>query len=361
MTIMSLSRRYRDQPVEAVSRTPRSTAYACFTEEGYTVARDAFHSKFLSLTSEVGPWAPDSLTSLYNYLIAAIKLFNYGEAEEQCRYILGLMETLNMGQENCFICLECILDTSYFLSGKLDDAEHLFIDISQRGDLSNAHIKGQFDVLSLVRLTTKDCLVFWESPVKLSSILIPVTDYVDQLEGKRPKKGLIRSGIGSLRRIASLKWPHSSASSSCGGTDDTELRILRIQKALYQVTATSLFDVGFEKRYTKSKLSMLDPLEAISTAAVSVVNGKDVVSAEIRSDAGEFGDGIEAEKVVDLEKDGQDNFVVEPLQYRVVSWLNDQKQHPPMPDKPPDDVPNGLTYRSMETTTSSVSYFPGRG
>ena len=122
MTIMSLSRRYRDQPVEAVSRTPRSTAYACFTEEGYTVARDAFHSKFLSLTSEVGPWAPDSLTSLYNYLIAAIKLFNYGEAEEQCRYILGLMETLNMGQENCFICLECILDTSYFLSGKLDDA-----------------------------------------------------------------------------------------------------------------------------------------------------------------------------------------------------------------------------------------------
>lgn len=106
---------------------------------------------------------------------------------------------------------------------------------------------------------------------------------------------------------------------------------------------------------------MLDPLEAISTAAVSVVNGKDVVGAEIRSDAGEFGDGIEAEKVVDLEKDGQDNFLVEPLQYRVVSWLNDQKQHPPMPDKPPDDVPNGLTYRSMETTTSSVSYFPGRG
>jgi hypothetical protein len=349
---MSLSRRYRDRPVEPVNRTPRSTAYACFTREGYTVARDALHSKFLSLAFEMGPWAGDTLTSLYNYLIASIKLCNYGEAEEQCRYILGLMETLKMGEEHCFICLECILATSYFLSGKLDDAENLFTNINQRGDLSQAHVRGQFDVLSLVRLTTKDCLVFWESPLKLS-VLIPVTDYIDQLEGMRPKKGLIRSGIGSLRRIASLKRQPSAISSSRDGTDDAELRTLRIQRALHQ--ATAMFDFGFEKRYTKYKLPMLGPLEAISPPG-SAANDQDAVAPEIRSDAGKLGNVIEAEKVVDLDIDGQDNIAIEPVQHKVVSWLNDQKERPPMPDEPLDDVANGLTHRSMETTTSSVRY-----
>ncbi|KAK5553862.1 hypothetical protein LTR46_007967 [Exophiala xenobiotica] len=351
---MSLSRRYRDQPVEPVNRTPRSAAYACFTEEGYTVARDAFHSKFLSLTSEVGPWAEDTLTTLYNYLIASIKLCNYGEAEEQCRYILGMMETLNMGEEHCFISLECILATSYFLSGKPVAAEKLFTDIDQRGDLIKAHVRGQFDVLSLVRLTTKDCLVFWQSPVRLPSILVPVTDYVDQLERDRPRKGLIRSGIGSLRRVASLIWQHPSASSNRDGTDDTELRALRVQKALHQATATSMSDFGFEKRYTKSNLSMLGPLEAILTPGAAA-NGNSVAAADIRSDAVELGNVTDVGR---LEITRHGHIAIEPVQYKVAGWLEYQKQHPPMPDEPPDepsdDAANGLTFRSMETTSSSL-------
>lgn len=114
-----------------------------------------------------------------------------------------------------------------------------------------------------------------------------------------------------------------------------------------------MFDFGFEQRYTKSKLSMLEPLKAISPLAPAS-NDQRVVAAEIRSDAGNFGDVIEAEKVVDLDIDGQDDITIEPVQHKVMNWLNDQKQRPPMPDEPLDDVANWLTYRSMETTTSSV-------
>lgn len=353
---MPQPRRYRDQPVETFNLTPRSKAYACFTDQGYTIARDAFLSKFLSLASEVGPWAGDTLTCLYNYLIASIKLCNYDEAEEQCKYISGLIYSLRMGEEQCFMCLQCILATSCFLSGKLAEAEHLYTNIYLRRTRSQAHVREHFDVLSLVRYTSRDCLVLWESPLELS-VLMPVTNYVDQLDERRPQKNAIRSQIGALCRLAPL-IRHSPTHSSRDGTDVRRLRTLQIQRALRQ-QAMAVVDSGRAERYIRFKLPS-PGFFAATSPLISAANGERIVFPKIRSDRGELGEVKKAEKVVDLGFHARNHTVIEPVQHRVAKWLNDQKQRPPMPDEPLDVVFDGLglTHRSSETTSSSVSLSP---
>jgi len=154
---------------------------------------------------------------------------------------------------------------------------------------------------------------------------------VDQLEGRRRKKSLIRSGLGSLRRVASLKAPQSSASRILNAGDGAKFRTYQIQEALHQ--ATSMFDFGFEKRYTGSKLSMFDLPE--ETAVSALATTEHAVDSEDRSKP------IEPEDVVEKA-------------HKVKDWLEEQTRRPPMPDEPLDDAAIGLTYRSMETTTSSM-------
>ncbi len=47
--------------------------------------------------------------------------------------------------------------------------------------------------------------------------------------------------------------------------------------------------------------------------------------------------------------------VVDEKEHKIKDWLEEQKLRTPIPDEPLDDAAIGLTYRSMETTTSSVS------
>lgn len=328
---MSLSKVYRDQPVQAINRHTRGPAYACFTEKDCATARDHFHQNFISLISAVGPWAEDALPCLYNYLIASIKLYNYDEAEDLCKYILGLLDTLKMSEESCFMCLECILAASYYLSGKLEGAEDLYTTIKSRGSIGDEITRNQFNVLSLLRLTQKDCLVFWQTSLKLS-ILILVTDYVTQLEDRRPKKNLVRSGLRLLRRMASLQSKRITSGPSLTHKDTAEWRTFQVQKALHQVTA--MFDLGFEKRYTTSKLPMPVPIE--ETVESVHVDMEKVVTAEHRNKQ----DDVETAAIG---------------VHKVSGWLEDQIRQPPIPDEPLDNGALGLTYRSMETTTSSVS------
>lgn len=389
---MSHSKLYRDQPVEQANRKPRRAAYACFTQEDYIAARDCYHTRYVKLVSEIGPWNSTTFASLNNYIIALIKLCEYEEAEQQCRHILALMTEVEVHDSSCFLCLQCNLAASFYLSGKLVAAEELFTRINSRKHLGNALFRDYFDVLSLVRLSSKDCLVFRESAPK-PSVLYPVTDYVDQLEGERPKKTLFRSGLKLLRRLSSLRKHRESIGTAGDTVAGAERRSFLIMKALHP--ATAMFDFEFEKQPTRSKLT-LEPLEELpgspnpddetavaaqaqgESTAASLVPGAsalslasldaDVLDVAHVSHVADASDVVGVDPTVDAGEAGKLDHLahagdVVQSTDEVMKWLNQQKLDPPIPDEPssPHQNPNvldaaiGYTFRSMETTTSSVS------
>lgn len=191
----------------AENRKPRRMAYACYTEADYRAAERSFYAEYLESNHLHGQWHGSTVAFLNNWIVAMIKLRQHERAENLCRTQMQLMISSNMQNSTCFVCIECSLAASLFLSGHLPAAEELFHQIKARqGSFANSIAQDYFEVLSFVRLTAgaKDCLVFRDSGTHLS-VLHPVSDYINQLDVSQPKKNLsLKSSVRSLRRRASM-------------------------------------------------------------------------------------------------------------------------------------------------------------
>jgi hypothetical protein len=201
----TVPRRERPRPVDPLNRYPRGPAYACVTEKDNRFAEKCFRSAYQEQShGQNGPYADPTMAIFNNWIIALIKLYRYDEAEAQCRSILRSMEAFDMQASSCFVCVQCNLAASLYLSSNLPAAEELFDSIKARQDVvSNDLLSGFWEVLLLVRLTKNDFLVFRESSANFAG-LVPVNDYTTLRDGKHPKKYFWSSSIGQLRRVASL-------------------------------------------------------------------------------------------------------------------------------------------------------------
>lgn len=195
----------RDRPVDPSNRYPRGPAYACSTEKDYRIAEDTYRLAYQSRSeAHDGLYASMTIIIFNNWITSLTKLRRHDEAEAQWRSKLQSMEASSMQESPCFVYVQCNLATSLYLSGHLPAAEELFYTIRARQDVLADDLATRFfEVLSLVRLTKDDCLVFRECSAKVPG-LIPVKDYTALQDGKCSKKRSLRSSIISLRRIASL-------------------------------------------------------------------------------------------------------------------------------------------------------------
>jgi hypothetical protein len=333
---MSARHPNRERPVISFNRSPRRGAYACFTEDDYKAAERFFNLSYLARERKLGPWTPLTNACLNNWIIALIKVHQYERAETICTDKLQYLASVNMQRSACFICIQCSLACSLFLSGDIVAAEDLYDEIRAHQDtITDVLAQDAFDVLSLVRLTQNDCLVFRDSCTSLS-VLVPVTDYITQLDGLRPKKNLLLSGLGSLRRLTLLS-PRFRQEEDSERVNDEGRPLSLIKRVFCHDKGTSRSPTPFDLH--RAELT-LPPTAQQSERPTPCLHSQEILGVL---------DPVQEEDASQPGDTGAD-------------WLGYHIETPPIPALPQApavgpasfDLSMGNTYRSVDTTTSSV-------
>lgn len=360
----------RERPVDTSNRYPRRAAYACYTEEGNKAAEKCFRLAYQEQFQGHSLWASSTIASFNNWIIALIKLYQYERAEALCREKLQLMEASGKQESSCFVCIQCNLAASLYLSGHLPAAEELFDTIRTRQDMvSNGLAREFFEVLSLVRLTKNDCLVFRESSAKFAG-LVPVSDYTNLRDGKYPKTNVLRSSIGSLRKAASFSRSFGQIGARAAALKiDRPVfilkRLFQLDRTLLRATPLGLNSIpaspslveeadlllqhnpaywsGQQHEPTRSTIPW--PLYDVPIPSPSTTHEVDHHSQRYLADVAGLEDEVEPGHAADT----------------VVDWTHVSPErlpinvalHPPSAIRNSFDAAQSLTFRSQQTTTSS--------
>lgn len=193
----------RERPAISLSKSPTSPAWRCVDENAYHLAEKEFEYKWKEKQRERGALDHYTVATLNNLIVTKIKLRKFEHAERLC---LDTLRDMNpREQRSSYLCVQCNLSACLFLSDRPDEAEQLFEKLlhGTKGATFDP-VKGFFEVLAMVRITRRDCLVLRESYDGVQG-LIKVNDYATILEcgAQRPQPKKMQRLINIFESLTS--------------------------------------------------------------------------------------------------------------------------------------------------------------